>query len=442
MPSAEHRPISDDEAAALFASSRDRAGVALAVSGGCDSTALLHLWVRARAVDPRLPPATVLTVDHRLRPEAAEEARIVATLAARLGLPHRTLVRDGPKPGGNLQGAARRARYDLLFAATRAAGAEVLVTAHHAEDQAETFLARLARGSGVVGLAAMAPLRRVDGLLLLRPFLEVPKARLAATLIAAGQTWIEDPSNRDRRHERVRLRQAAPLLAELGLDRDRLTATARAMARAAAALDAAVAAAAAVGVDMHPAGWAVLRPDVFAAQPEEIRLRLLARLLRAVGGADYGPRLEPVEGLAARLATADPAAGLPARTLAGVRIEGRGGRIFLSAEAGRGPEPALRLMPGEGGHWRGRWVELAAEAPAEVTIARLGAEGRRRIAAAGGLRGDVVGDPRPSAATIESAPAIRVDGGLVACPGLGYEAVEAMRWGDRVRFVGGRDGLG
>ena len=288
MASAEGAPVSDAEAATLFAPLRDRAGVALAVSGGSDSSALLVLYARARRLDPGLPPATVLTVDHRLRLEAADEARAVAALAARHGLSHRTLVREGEAPAANLQAEARRARYALLLDAARDLGLEAIVTAHHAEDQAETFLARLARGSGVVGLAAMAPMRRRDGLLLFRPLLDLPRARLAATLTALGEGWVEDPSNADRRFDRVRVRAAAPMLAELGLTRDRLVATARAMARAAVALDAAVERAIAAGVALPPGGWAELRPEVFGALEAEIRLRLLSRLVRAVGGATYG----------------------------------------------------------------------------------------------------------------------------------------------------------
>lgn len=435
MPSAEGAPVSDAEAAELFAPLRDRAGVALAVSGGPDSSALLILYARAARVDPRLPQAFVLTVDHRLRPEAAAEARAVAALAARHGLPHRTLVRQGDKPAANLQAEARRARYDLLFDAARDLGLDAVVTAHHAEDQAETFLARLARGSGVVGLAAMARARTIDGLMLFRPFLDLAKARLAATLVDAGEGWIEDPSNRDSRFDRVRLRDAAPLLADLGLTRDRLTATARAMARAAAAIEGEVEAAIRDFVVVHDGGWATVVPARFAALPEEVRLRLLSRLTRAIGGADYGPRLEALEDLAAAFSGGDGRATIAARTLAGVRVEQRAGRIFLSAERGRGAPPSLALTPGEQGRWRGRRVGLAADAPAAVAIAPLGAAGRRRVFEVGGMPPDVLGMPPASAAVVESAPAVFVDGELVACPALGWEAPAGIGWGKLVRIA-------
>jgi len=431
VPSAESAPVSDGEAADLFAPLRDRAGVALAVSGGPDSSALLVLYARARAVDPRLAPATVFTVDHRLRPEAAEEARNVAALAARHGLPHRTLVWEGEKPAGDLQARARRARYDLLLDAARALGLDALVTAHHAEDQAETFLARLVRGSGVVGLAAMRPHRLVEGIRLARPFLDLPKARLIATLEAIGETWIEDPSNRDRRFDRTRLRAAAPLLADLGLTRDRLVATARAMARAAEAIERDVDAALAA-VATHPAGWASFDPADVGRCPEEVRLRLLSRLLRAVGGADYGPRLEALTPLASALFDR-PDADFAARTLAGARLERRGGRIWIAAERGRDGGSTTSLVPGGRGRFRGRRVELAVEAPSPVTVAALGAEGRRAIVDR--LDPGRLGRWRPTAVVVESAPAVFVDGGLVACPVLGYEGDARRRWGDLLRLA-------
>ena len=429
MASADDAPLSDAEAATLFAPLRDRSRLVLAVSGGPDSTALLLLYARARTLDPTLPDAIVLTVDHRLRPAAAREAQLAAALATRHGLPHRTLRWEGEKPAANLQAEARRARYDLVFDAARDLACDTVVTAHHADDQAETFLARLARGSGVVGLAAMAPRREIDGLVLARPFLDLPKSRLLATLHVAGETWIDDPSNADPRFDRTRWRAAAPLLADLGLTRDRLVATAEAMARAAAAIETLVDTALATGVDVHPAGWAVLRPEVVATLPEEVRLRLLSRLVRTVGGTPYGPRLDRLEAIAAGFDGRDPTAVVAARTLGGTRIEQRRGRIWIAAEAGRGSPPSLRLEPGERGRWRGRPVELAREALSAVTIAPLGPDGRRALAATDGLTPTIVGTPAPPAAVIESALAVFRDGELVACPGLGH-----VRQGERNRL--------
>ncbi|WP_111423731.1 tRNA lysidine(34) synthetase TilS, partial [Rhodoplanes roseus] len=173
-------------------------------------------------------------------------------LADRLGVSHRVLRWVGDKPSTGLQEAARVARYRLLAEAARAVGAAHVVTAHTRDDQAETVLFRLARGSGLSGLAGMArvsPLpalstgegKATDGApFLVRPFLDVPKARLIATLEAAGVPYADDPSNRDPRFTRSRLRRLLPSLAEEGLSAARLVQLAGRMRRADAALEAAV----------------------------------------------------------------------------------------------------------------------------------------------------------------------------------------------------------
>ncbi len=276
-------PLSDEEAAALFADLADAPALILAVSGGPDSTALLLLaarWMRSLA---RPPTIVAVTVDHGLRPEAGEEAAGVAALAAKLGVPHRTVRWSGPKPKSRLQERARTARYALLAEEAQKAGARHILTAHTLDDQAETVLFRLARGSGIGGLGGMArvaPLPvvlggRADGqVLVVRPMLSVPKARLIATLRAAGVAASDDPSNRDPRFARARLRQVAPLLADEGLDAHRLAGFAERMRRAEAALDWAARQAAETGMHLTD-GRSVIDAAQFSAWPEEVRLRVL-----------------------------------------------------------------------------------------------------------------------------------------------------------------------
>ncbi|WP_119423020.1 tRNA lysidine(34) synthetase TilS, partial [Desertibaculum subflavum] len=201
--------------------------LAVAVSGGADSLALVLLaqgWTAAQG--GRL---LALTVDHGLRPEAAREALQVKRWLAARGVAHRTLRWRGPKPKANLAAAAREARYALLFAACRRARFRALAVAHHREDQAETFLLRLGRGSGVDGLAAMAPVSERDGIALLRPLLDMPRDRLRAALAAAGQDWIEDPGNADPARARTAVRALLPALAAAGLPPVRIAATAARM---------------------------------------------------------------------------------------------------------------------------------------------------------------------------------------------------------------------
>jgi len=321
MASDDNDPISADEAGSLFADLSSLAALVLAVSGGPDSTALMYIAARWRAGLKKGPALLAVTVDHGLRKEAAGEARAVATLARELGIAHRTLRWRGAKPKTGLPQAARAARYRLLETAARQAGAAAILTAHTLDDQAETVLMRMSRGSGLTGLAGMkrssvipgrerskrtpnqeagseqgsgfrvrgpsaAP--RNDEVQLIRPFLGIPKARLIATLAAAKLPFADDPTNRDPRFTRARLRVLAPRLAEEGLDAHRLALLAGRLGRAEAALAAEAArcfemlrakSAKSGEISFERAGFSVLSP--------EIALRLLGRAIDDLG--DEGP---------------------------------------------------------------------------------------------------------------------------------------------------------
>jgi tRNA(Ile)-lysidine synthase len=286
--------VADGEANALFRGLEDLPGLVLAVSGGPDSTALLLLaarWVKRLKHAPKL---IAVTIDHGLRPEAAREAAIVKRLARRLGVPHRTLHWRGRKPRNGLQEAARHARYELLAQiATRARFAHIL-TAHTLDDQAETVLFRLARGSGLFGLTGMAhaaplPLRGVREIFLVRPLLHIPKARLIATLAAERIAYAEDPSNRDPRFTRARLRTLMPALAREGLDARGLARLAVRLRRAESTIQVAVQAARSA---LAPQPWPQHGPIAFATAafaglPAEVGLRLLGAAVAHTG--DEGP---------------------------------------------------------------------------------------------------------------------------------------------------------
>ncbi|MBH5399465.1 tRNA lysidine(34) synthetase TilS [Bradyrhizobium sp. CNPSo 4010] len=347
MSDDDNSPISAREARRLFAGLRDAPALVLAVSGGPDSVALMWLAARWQRSLARGPQLTVVTVDHGLRPEAASEAREVKRLAAALGLPHRTLRWRGAKPKTGLPAAAREARYRLLAQAARAAGASHVLTAHTRDDQAETLLMRLFRGSGLAGLAAMAPFTERDGIVLARPLLDVPKSQLIATLRRARIGFAEDPTNRDTAFTRPRLRALLPLLAAEGGDARNLARLAARLARANAAVE--VLADGAERFlrlrdrgDAPQAGVRSFEASAFAALPEEVRLRLLLRAINALG--HEGPaELGKVETLMSMLdrAIASPLAAADGRpvlkqTLAGALISLAGGRIQIA------PAPARR----------------------------------------------------------------------------------------------------
>src|SRR6516164_10146671 len=195
---------------------------------------LMARWRRALSHGPRL---LAVTVDHGLRPEAAREARVVKELARALDVEHRTLRWTGDKPRSGVPAAARAARYRLLAKAARGTGARHVLTAHTRDDQAETLLMRLLRGSGIAGLSAMARESERDGVLLARPLLDIPKSRLAATLKRAGIDFADDPTNRDTSFMRPRLRALLPALATEGGDARALARLAARLARANAAVE-------------------------------------------------------------------------------------------------------------------------------------------------------------------------------------------------------------
>jgi tRNA(Ile)-lysidine synthase len=323
MPDDDNSPISTRHAKGLFADWKGVPAIILAVSGGPDSIALMWLAARWRRALTRGPRLIAVTVDHGLRTEAAGEARDVKRLARTLDLPHRTIRWTGAKPKSGLPAAARAARYRLLAEAARKSGATHILTAHTRDDQAETLLMRLLRGSGIAGLAAMARVTEKEGVLLARPFLNVSKSQLVATLKKAKIAFADDPTNRDTNFTRPRLRAVMPLLAAEGGDARNLARLASRLARANAAIEILVdgaerylalgdrraaspsgTGAKAVGVkpldvkafdakafatlDAHSFGAKsfdakIFDAKAFAAMPEEIRLRLLRRAIDRFG---------------------------------------------------------------------------------------------------------------------------------------------------------------
>jgi tRNA(Ile)-lysidine synthase len=334
--------VSAAEAKALFDPFAEASTLVLAVSGGADSTALLVLaarWRRARKRGPRL---LAVTVDHRLRRESAGEARAVKRLARRLGVPHRIVQWEGKKPATGLQQAARAARYRLLARAAEAARADVVLTAHTLDDQAETVLIRMSRGSGPSGLAAMArvsplPAAGARRITLVRPLIGIPKARLVATLARVGIAFVDDPSNRDPRFTRARLRALMPALAREGLTAHRLALLARRLRRAEAAIE--------VEVDravetLSAAPWPdrgaiVLSGKKFPRLPAEVALRLLGRAIGHTG--DEGPvELGKLEALYDALARANESREPRLRrTLAGALVTLAEGRLVIERAPAR-----------------------------------------------------------------------------------------------------------
>jgi len=389
------RAISLTEARRLFHSLAHAPALVLAVSGGPDSTALLVLaarWRRARKCGPKLFAATV---DHGLRPQSKHEARAVSRLARELEVPHRTLRWTGEKPRTGIQEAARAARYRLLADFAHARGADHILTAHTLDDQAETVLMRMCRGSGMAGLGGMRKVTplwpslrseraagrpiRAGGVLLVRPLIGISKARLIATLRREKIVFSEDASNRDPRFARTRLREIMGVLAGEGLDARRLAVFARRLRRADAALEAAADNAAST-ISQWP--WSTEGPITFDRKeflniPAELGLRLLGRAVGHVG--DEGPvELGKLERLYETLVSASRANGDGLRsTLAGAVVAmGENGLIVKRAP------PRRRQRASQSLNHRSREAPAPARkrVPTKRKIKKKGDSAGRRLA--------------------------------------------------------------
>ena len=373
--------------------------IAVAASGGPDSSALALLARQWAAEHGGTVCAFV--VDHGLRPDSAVEAATAADRLRSCGIATEVLVWHGPKPASGLMAAARDARLALLAGACRRQGILHLMLAHQREEQAETVAMRAARGSGAPGRAGIPAIREVRGVRLLRPLLPVPKTRLIATLRAAQLPWIEDPSNRDPRFHRARLRRAA------GLDHDALWQEARRFAVARAVADARTAALMARVARPHRLGFARVDRGVWRELPAAERTALLARLLACIGGQAY-----PVAGAKVRMAAMRVDQGT--MTLGGCIILTRRAELLVCREAGRISDCAT-LATGDRLLWDGRWELQVARAPDRIELRALGPGGRSALPAA--VRAALRRADIPATA-LEPLPAAWAEGRLLVCPPL------------------------
>jgi tRNA(Ile)-lysidine synthase len=434
MTSAKPRAVAAREFARLmarFAPFERPPAIAVAVSGGADSMALTLLaddWARSKG-----GKAMGLTVDHGLRADSRGEARKVAGWLHDRGIGHKTLVWSGGKPRSGVQAAARDARYALLEDWCRKRGILHLLLAHNLEDQAETFLLRLGRGSGVYGLSAMAEEEPRRGLRLLRPLLTVPRARLVVTLQAHGQVWVEDPSNRDEKYARVRARAVLAGLAPEGLEAARIADTARRLRRARAAIDGQVTGLLVAAVDVHPEGYALFDAAALRDAPEEVALRAFARLLMTISGNIYPPRLDALEALYGGLSAIARKGG---RTLHGCRIvaaprafRGAGQTLIVVRELAAADAPVTLVSRAEI-LWDGRFRVHVRQ------VCAVGALGAKDWAAIRSGADTVLAEAIPAPARL-TLPAFRDASGVVAVPHLGFlrRGTAAGRGGFAARFA-------
>ncbi len=364
--------------------------VGLAVSGGGDSMAMLHLaagWARVYGVTLK-----VATVDHGLRVESATEATMVADECRGLGLRHNTLKWQGWDGNGNLQDAARQARFDLLSAWSGTC--RYVLMAHTQDDQAETVLMRLIRGSGVDGLAGMAVKRVLPDMTILRPLLGVQRKDLRHYCQVLKIPFVDDPSNDDPRFDRVKMRR---LIGQQGLDTATLAKTAQQMARAREALTqrAMECRARAIRTDFSEAGYIAFDHDAMAEIEEETRLRIIAEGLCDVARNPYRPRLSALED-AVEVALSGGTA-----TLHGCLLIATKGQIVIIREL-----QAVTGCCSTRNMWDGRWELDGPHAP-ELLVGALG----DALSDCSNWRS--TGHPRHA---LRASPAIWHDDRLIAAP--------------------------
>jgi tRNA(Ile)-lysidine synthase len=308
----------DIEPEAIFALLAGAKKLLLAVSGGPDSVALMLL--AAKWSGRQTSPIEIATVDHGLRDGSRQEAERVAAWAGSFGFTHHVVSWEGEKPKTCIQERAREARYRLLAHCAARIGADYIVTAHHADDQAETVLLRLTRGSGPAGLAGIASFTKVGAVGLARPLLGTPKADLVAVCEAAGHPFLRDPSNENPAFARTRLRKLRELLDAEGLDRASLLRLARRAARAEAALtQLAIAARERLTVDRTPHRVKIMG-EALAQVPEEIFLRVLEVEVLALSEGYDRLRLERLERAAVKILGELRKKRVFAATLGGARM--------------------------------------------------------------------------------------------------------------------------
>ncbi len=381
------RPPADPDR--LFSHLAGCSGLLLAVSGGPDSTALMVLadrWRRNRNARD-LPALHVAVVDHGLRAESAREAEQAADNARTLGFPVGLLHAD-VQPDGNVQEAARRARYRCLVEAARRNACEAIVTAHHMDDQAETVLLRLLRGSGLFGLAGMAETVRINGCRLVRPLLGVWRDTLLSIAEKSELPIADDPSNRDFTYDRVWVREILALESSHLPGREELVALAARARRTADAIDArADELLAAFSVDAAGQVSGPLRSLV--SEPDVIVGRALWRIVRAAGGHRFGAPGDKIQRLHRRLR--DRADRGLRQTLGGVIIDVAGQIVRFRREAGRKGLETSAVAAGDTLVWDGRFrirVPRAAR-PEVLSIGPLA--NAAGFVSAGNLEKSVVG---------------------------------------------------
>lgn len=366
------KPVTDEEFAALMKPFDVNAQpLALAVSGGPDSMALawcVARWNGSTALRGGAPVKAFI-VNHALRPESAEEAEQTKKRLEEIGLETEILRWDHPPVTTRIHVQARKARYDLLIEACKRHGIRHLLLAHQREDQAETILMRFAKGSGIDGLAGMAPTSTIKGITLVRPFLNVSKERLIATCQAAILHYATDPSNEKEKYARARLRRLQQTLSTEGFTTERLLDLGDRAREAKDALDHYTKALLRVAAQQDEAGSIRLNLEQLRSAPQAVALRALTACLRAIHEADYPPERASLLPVYKALCADEP---METRTLHGCVLGKTDKHVTFCREFSTITDEQP-IEPGQTVLWDQRWhVTLEANQQTGLVVRALG----------------------------------------------------------------------
>ena len=382
-------------------------GIGIAVSGGGDSMALLVAL--AAHCGQTGTPLHAATVHHHLRPEADDDIVLVQSVCADLSIPHAVLSWQDWDGQGNLQAHARMARRHLIAGWARRLGLSAVLIAHTADDVIETFVIRLARGSGVDGLAMMRDRFLAQGVLWLRPFLSISRTALRDYLREKGVSWAEDSTNEDEIFERVRVRKALPELAKLGIDPARIYTTTQDLAGARQALDYRVRQLMTRHINVAKTGSLRVDWQGLSAEPFDFQRRVLMQCFGAIAGAGYPPRATAMTALFQHLTEGKRS------TLAGCIV----GFVGAELEISREPKamPICDVLPeilGGAFVYDNNWqIEITGEVARDMTRMQL-----RPLAETGILLCKNWRDAGLSRQALSATPALWQGDSLIAAPFL------------------------
>ncbi len=344
----------------------------IAVSGGSDSLALMYLtaaWAKKASRS-----LVVLSIDHGLRKESKSECKLVEERAKALNIPHRT-VEWSDKPRGNLQKVAREARHKIIKDWAISQKLSGVLLGHTLDDNVETFILRLIRGSGVDGLAGISPDRFINGVRIFRPLLNFSRNTLQQYLETKGYTWVDDPSNRDRRFDRVKVRQILSELQGLGLSKKRLLTTANHMRRAQDFLTRETFRMSERCVRQEVWGGLSISLEPFLEISKEIQLRILSAGLMWVSGKVYKPRYENMDRLLTSILDREINSS---RSLMGVLVREERHNILLIRDFSALSD--VRLHTNSEIQWDGRWqITLNLHNPSGYNIGPIAKKGLMSI---------------------------------------------------------------